>query len=99
MRKGEQAMARKRTSVWTKILMGITALCCVATLVSQRVRLLEKQKELDSLMDQAAALSQEVASLEQDAEEADTPEGIRRIARDQLGLADPGEILLVDTQD
>lgn len=92
-------MAKKRTSAWTKILMGITALCCVATLVSQRVRLLEKQKELDGLMDQAAALSQEVASLERDAEEADTPEGIRRIARDQLGLADPGEILLVDTQD
>ena len=90
-------MKSRKTGIWMKILIVLTALCCTVTLVSQRAQLRETQAEIDRLTDQAAQLTQSIGDLEGDIAAAGTPEGIQEIAREQLGLAQPGEIIFTDT--
>lgn len=76
-------------------LAALLILCCVVTLVSQRAQLRQAQAQADRLTDRAAQISQQIRDLSGAVESADTPEGIVEIAREQQGLAQPGEIIFV----
>ena len=66
-----------------------------AALTLARNRQKAAQAQADRLTDRAAQISQEIRDLSGAVESADTPEGIAEIAREQQGLAQPGEIIFV----
>lgn len=90
-------MQPRKTSFWKTVLVILTVLCCTVTLVSQRARLRQKEAELTDLTNQAAQLTQEISGLEDRISGFGSPEVIREIAREQLGFADSGEIVFIDT--
>lgn len=79
-----------------KALSALLILCCAVTLVSQRAQLRQSQAQADRLTDRAAQISQELRDLNAQLDGAGTPEGIAEIAREQEGLALPGEIIFID---
>lgn len=79
-----------------KVLSALLILCCVVTLVSQRAQLRQTQAQADRLTDRAAQITQEIRDLSARIDGAATPEGIAEIAREQEGLAQPGEIIFTD---
>ncbi len=87
---------RKPMTARGRVLTGLAILCCTVTLVSQRAQLRESQAQADRLTDRAAQLTHEIGDLTQSIQGSGTPEGIVEIAREQAGLAQPGEIIFIE---
>jgi cell division protein FtsL len=62
------------------------------------LELFRLQREADRLVRMRTALQQESAALREEIRALHTPEYIEKIAREQLGLVKPGEIVLLIVQ-
>ena len=91
-------MGEGKKRFWQVTLAVLMVLCCTAMLISQRALLSRKQEQLQRITDEAAFVSQELRDLEEELAAAGTPEGVEAIARDQLGLVRPDEVLFVESE-
>lgn len=83
----------KQAGTLTKIAV-VTAIALSATaLVTLRLTQWDLQDRSNSLLQQAAALEQRNSSLLDAIDALGTVNGIREIARNELGLVDPGSIV------
>lgn len=80
--------------VWTLAIAAIIVLSAVA-FATTFLELYRLQREADRLVRMRMALQQETAVLREEIRALHTPEYIERIAREQLGLVKPGEIVLL----
>lgn len=83
--------------VWTLAIAAIIVLSAVA-FTSTFLELYRLQRDADRLIRMRTALRQETAALREEIRALHTPEYIERIAREQLGLVKPGEIVLLIVQ-
>lgn len=77
-----------------KIVLFALILACAAALIGLGVVKGRIQQQTREVLDQAAALEQENADLEQKKENLGTSSSIKEIAREELGLVDPDTIII-----
>ena len=77
-----------------KILLAALILACAAALVALGMVQHRIQQQTQAVLDQAAALEQENAELEEKKENLGSSSSIKEIAKDELGLVDPDTIIL-----
>ena len=78
-----------RSSVLIKILVLVTILVSAAALLALRTKIVAYQQQSQALQTQAIQLQMENEDLNQRIAEIGTKDSIRRIAIEELGLADP----------
>ncbi len=86
----------RRSSLLTKAVVLLVAVCATATLVSQRAQLREKQAEARDLQQQVAALEQENQQRKSEIQDLGSDDSVKSIARRELGLVEGGEIVFTD---
>ena len=79
----------RRSPLILKILVLVTILASTAALLALRSQILDYQQQGQVLHSQAVSLQQENAALTTKIAELGTKDSIRRIATEELGLADP----------
>ena len=79
----------RRSSLLVKILILVTVLVSAAALLALRGVMLGYQQQRQALQAQALQLQQENAQLTEYIAELGTEASVRRIAIEELGLADP----------
>jgi cell division protein FtsB len=85
---------RRRSSLTMKaVLLSVVALS-TAALLALNVALVNARQNAEDLRAQAAALELEQLDLQQRLELLDTDESTRQIAQEELGLVDPGTIII-----
>lgn len=84
-------MRIKRTSIRTKLVIAILMIYAIVSLVAINDRRVAAESELEELHRQEAAIAAENDGMQYALDNRDDPEVIRKIARDQLGMVDPGE--------
>ena len=77
-----------RSSLLIKVLVLVTILVSTATLLALRTKIVAYQQQSQALQTQAAQLQMENKDLNQRIAEVGTKDSIRRIAIEQLGMAD-----------
>ena len=77
-----------------KIIIAALLLACSVALIALGVVHSRIQQKTREALDQAAALEQENADLADKTENLGSSNVIKEIARDELGLVDPGTILI-----
>lgn len=89
---------KKKRNIIFGVLLGLFAAYAVVTLISQQIQINQKQSELSELEDKI--LIQEVKNGEVEAvynsDEDKNEEYIKKIARDQLGYAEPDERVFIN---
>ncbi len=98
--KGRTTRKNTGNRIFIKITVGLVLIFAVASAVAiyfdqetQMLRMLEKRETLASQMEDALGEQAELQELEN---MVDTDEYIERIARDQLGMVRPNEIIFED---
>ena len=80
----------------------VVALCAVVlstvALLTLQSAILASREQTNALLDQAGSLEQKILELEDRIEDLDTEEGVRDIARQELGLVDPNTVIIVPQQ-
>ena len=84
-------MRLKRTGITTKIIICILAVWAITTIVSLRGQISRTRQENEQLSATAADITAENEELSYALENQDDEEVIKDIARDELGLGEPGE--------
>lgn len=84
-------MRLKRTGILTKIVIVVLVVYAVVSLFRISDRRAEAQSELEDLRRQQAAIAAENDKMQHAIDNKDDQEVIRDIARDELGMIDPGE--------
>jgi len=103
LRRPAPSGARRRTRtgpprwVWTLAIAAVVIVSAVA-FTTTFLELFRLQREADRLVRMRTALQQESAALREEIRALHTPEYIEKIAREQLGLVKPGEIVLLIVQ-
>ena len=77
-----------------KIVLIALILACAAALTALGVVRSRIQQKTQAALDQAAALEQENAELVEKKEELGSSSSIRDIAREELGLVEPGAVII-----
>lgn len=83
--------------MWTLAITAVIVVTAVA-FTTTFLELFRLQREADRLIRMRTALQQESAALREEIRALHTPGYIERIAREQLGLVKPGEIVLLIVQ-
>ena len=89
-------MRRKRSSILTKIIVFSLIIYACVNLISLRGRIEDARGQLHELRVAVAAKELRNAELEYEIENHNNPDVIANIARTQLGLVMPGEIVFYD---
>ena len=84
-------MRLKRTGIATKIIICILAVWAITTIVSLRGQISRTRQENEQLSATAADITAENEELSYALENQDDEDVIKDIARDELGLGEPGE--------
>ena len=79
----------RRSSTALKCVVLATLVLCTAALVSLSVSLHKTRQQTEDLRNQAIGLQEENQQLQQDIDLADTVDGVKKIAEEQLELVDP----------
>ena len=79
----------RRSSTALKCVVLATLVVCSVALVSLSVSLYKTKQKTEELRNQAIELQEENRQLQQSIDLADTVEGVKQIAQDELGLVDP----------
>ena len=79
----------RRSSPIVKCVVLAAIVLSTAALLTLRISITEAKAQTNDLRQQAAVIEQENQALEQNIEELDTVQGVKNIATDELGLADP----------
>lgn len=90
-------MKTVKASFITKIVILIMIVYLSITLLNLRGDIQTAQATLDVVQSQAVAQTAENAALEEDIKNGDDPETILEIAKEKLGLVEPGEVIFYDT--
>ena len=90
-------MKLKRAGVGTKILILVLLAIVATTILSVHAQIQTAQAEKAALSQQVQALKEENAALADDIAHSNDPNYLENIARTELGLLEPGEIVFVDT--
>ena len=84
----------RRSSIRTKIVVLVAVVLSLATLVMLSVTLASEKEKAEELRQQAVELELDKSRLEQYIRELGTMEAVIRIAREELGLIEPGSIVI-----
>ncbi|MDO5478489.1 MAG: septum formation initiator family protein [Clostridia bacterium] len=86
---------KKRFFVY--ILTGLLLIYFVGMLVSQQIKINEREEEIELLQSEIERVKEESEELKEEIENADSRETIESIAREELGLVYPDERKFVDS--
>ena len=84
----------RRSSPLLKVLLLVMVVFCTLALIVLGVKIHHTKVQTQQLLQQALALEQDNAELEQKLAELDTVQGIIRVAREVLGLEDPDAVII-----
>lgn len=87
----------KRAGLLTKIVVTALLIYMATALLNLRGQIVSVRAERDALKQQVATQSQRNAELADDVENSDDPERMNDVAREKLGLVEPGEKIFVFT--
>lgn len=79
----------RRSSTLLKCVVLVTLVLCTVALVSLSVSLHRIRQQTEDLRIQAIGLQEENQQLQQDIDLADTVDGVKKIAQEELDLVDP----------
>ena len=65
---------------------------------NQQIKLRDFQQQEQEKQKQVAALKQEVLRIEEEIKQSNTPEFIEKVAREQLKMVKPNEIIYIDME-
>ena len=80
----------RRSSTALKCVVLATLVLCTVALVSLSVSLHRAKQQIEDLRSQAIELQEENRQLQQSIDLADTVDGVKKIASEELELVDPG---------
>ena len=86
---GRIRLVYQRSSTALKCVVLATLVACSIALVGLSVSLHKIKQKTEDLRNQAIELQEENRQLQQSVDLADTVEGVKQIAQDELGLVDP----------
>ena len=86
------------SSLLLKCIVAVMLVITTVTLLAIRGGILNMQKNSDALRQEAAALEAQKRELAQDIGRQKTVEGIKKIAREKLGLVDPDSVIFEPTE-
>jgi len=92
-------MQVKRAGLLTKLLILVLLIAVASSLLELNNRLDQAQAQKNSLIQQVAAQTQVNADLADAIEHSDDLDRIADVARDKLGLVEPGEIIFYSMGD
>ncbi len=84
----------RKGSILVKIALVAVLVISIVALLVLRSALQTTQAETEQLRDEANVLEQQLDKLRQDIQDLGTVEGILRLAREKLGLVDPGTVVV-----
>ncbi len=87
-------LQHRRTPPLTKAIVTAAIVLSTVTLIAIRLCQWEAQTKLGILQEQAAALSEENTALSERIENINNLDSIRQIADEELGLVDPGTVII-----
>ena len=89
---------KKKRNIVFGVLLGVFAAYAVVTLISQQVQINQKQSELSELEDKILILEVKNGEVEEvyNSDDKENEEYIRRIAREELGYAEPDERVFIN---
>ena len=79
----------RRSSTLLKCVVLATLVLCTVVLVSLSVSLHKTKQQTEDLRTQAIGLQEENRQLQQDMDLADTVDGVKKIAQEELDMVDP----------
>lgn len=80
------------------LILLVVSLYVLWIFVSQQIKLYELTKQEEEYKKKVKALKAEVARLEEEIKQGNTPEFIEKVAREQLKMVKPNEIIYIDMQ-
>lgn len=84
----------RKSSPVVKIALIAVLVISIVALLMLRSALLDTRKQTDELRQEAAGLEQSIEKLRQDLDDLGTIEGIVRLAKEKLGLIEPGSVVV-----
>ena len=91
---GKVKVVRRRSRLLTKVVVLVAVLLSIATLTTLLLVIHATRTQTDSLRAEAVQLEHENSRLELYIQEMGTVRGIIRIAQEELGLVEPGSIII-----
>lgn len=84
----------RKSSPVVKIALIAVLVISIVALLMLRSALQDTRKQTDELRQEAAGLEQSIEKLRQDLDDLGTIEGIVRLAKEKLGLIEPGSVVV-----
>ena len=84
----------RRTSNLTKIAVALAIVLCMGTLIALRTSTTALLERTEDLREKAGMLEEEKRELEQKIDELGTTKSIVEIAEEELGLVQPGAVVI-----
>ena len=91
---GKVKVARRRSRLLTKVMVLVAVLLSIATLMTLLLAIYATRAQTENLRAEAAQLERENSRLTEYIEQMGTIKGLLRIAQEELGLVDPGTIII-----
>ena len=91
---GKVKVARRRSRLLTKVVVLVAVLLSLATLTTLLLAIHSTRAQTENLRAEAAQLERDNNRLAEYIQEMGTIKGLIRIAQEELGLVEPGTILI-----
>lgn len=91
---GKVKVVRRRSRLLTKVVVLVAVLLSIATLLTLLLAIHSTRTQTETLREEAMGLQQENSRLELYIREFGTIKGIILIAKEELGLVEPGTIII-----
>lgn len=91
---GKVRVVCRRSRILTKVVVLVAVLLSIATLTTLLLAIHSTRSQTESLRAEAAQLEHENSRLELYIQELGTIKGIIRIAQEELGLIEPGSVII-----
>ena len=91
---GKVKVARRRSRLLTKVMVLVAVLLSIATLLTLLLVIHATRVQTEALRTEAAQLERDNSRLTEYIEQMGTIKGLLRIAQEELGLVDPGTIII-----
>lgn len=86
-------LVRMRTPNLVKIVLIIVIVLCMGVLITLRLGVMDLKHRTENLRDEASVLDDANAALDEKIQDVDSIQSVVDIARDELGLVEPGTII------
>ena len=91
---GKVKVARRRSRLLTKVMVLVAVLLSIATLLTLLLAIHATRVQTEALRTEAAQLERDNSRLTEYIQEMGTIKGLIRIAQEELGLVEPGTIII-----